>query len=151
MTLMHYNTHTRRARRDLRRIRLRYLLISATTFCINIYSDEQWLSHFGFRSSAIGTICNVLGWMSGLTARSGYRCDAITAICVVLKRPTVSRLPLWRDVLKKLRAFSNCDCASPCGPRWASTAVAALRSKISQVLEKRMRFFYQQQTWRESE
>ena len=109
MKLMHYNDQTRRARIDLRRIRLRSLHISATKFNINVYSDEQCLSHFRFRSSEIGTISNVLGWTSGLTARSGYRCDAITASCIVLKR--LSFPTRWRDLecIFGMRSSALCE------------------------------------------
>lgn len=98
-----------RARRDVGHIRLRSRHISTMRFNLNAYSEEQSLSEFRFRKSEIGTVCGVLSWGGGPTARSGYSCEAITATCIVLKR--LSFPTRWRDLetVFGMRASALCE------------------------------------------
>jgi len=76
----------KRTRQDVRKINLRSLQVSSATFNLNSYSDHDALSEFRFRTREIGRIAEVMGWHGGLTKRSRYRCDNITACCIVLRK-----------------------------------------------------------------
>jgi len=71
---------------DLKKINLRTRTTKGITFNVNIYNEASCLRDFRFRSSEIPVICSLFNWDHGKTARSRYRCDPITASCIVLRR-----------------------------------------------------------------
>ena len=86
----------KRSRRDILRIRIRSLYISCNSFNLNMYSDEWSLRDFRFQVKHIGRISACMGWISGKTERNGYKCDPITAYCIVLLK--LASPCRWKDV-----------------------------------------------------
>ena len=72
--------------KDVNRLRMRKETITGTTFNLNIFSEEQCLTDFRFRKSDIGRVASNIGWNIDRTNRNRYRCDAIVAFCVMMKR-----------------------------------------------------------------
>ena len=74
----------RRAQHDINNFYLRSRQISTTSFNLNIYSDEHALPGFRFRTSEIDRVRDVISW-SEIPTCNRYRCDSITATCILLK------------------------------------------------------------------
>ena len=60
--------------------------ISSNYFNLNMYSDEWSLRDFRFQVKHIARISACMGWISGKTERNCYKCDPITACCIVLRK-----------------------------------------------------------------
>lgn len=86
---------SRKARHDVRRIRLRSLQMKTHYFNLNAFSNEQALRDFRFRVCDIPTISDVTGW-AGKTKRNRYRCDPLTAFCIILRK--LFSTCRWKDV-----------------------------------------------------
>lgn len=95
MLLMCYK-RLREARRDLKKMEVRASQISSAIFNLNTYSEEEAFRLFRFRRRDIGKIVQLCGWAGGRTKRSGYDVDAVTAVCVVLRK--LSYPTRWKDV-----------------------------------------------------
>ena len=93
--LLHLNESLERSKHDVRLITMRSRHISGITFNLNMFSDERALAEFRFRRSEISQVRDVLAW-SGLPTRNRYRCNSMTATCIVLKR--LSFPTRWRDL-----------------------------------------------------
>jgi hypothetical protein len=88
----------RRARMNLDLLQLCSLSISEASFNLNAYEDATALRNFRFRVHEIGRLMmDFMGWsLRVLTSRNRYRCDATTAICIVLRR--LATHFRWEDV-----------------------------------------------------
>ena len=94
--LLHYTRQMQLLFNDVSRLSERSLTISSTTFNLHILSERQSLSLFRFRKAEIGIFANFMGWKAWKTELNRYRCDLITATCIVLRR--LSSPCRWRDV-----------------------------------------------------
>ena len=65
---------------------LRTRTIASNSFNLNCYSDQDAFHEFRFRVTEIPKISSCIGWHGNPTKRSRYRCDAITACCIVLRK-----------------------------------------------------------------
>ena len=97
----------RRTQHDINIFCLRSRQISTTSFNLNIYSDEHALSEFRFRASEIGKIRDIISW-SGIPTRNRYRCDSITATCILPKR--MSFPTRWKDLQTTFGMRSSALC-----------------------------------------
>lgn len=86
----------RRARKDLKKMSVRSIKISMTTFKLNRFCEEECFHLFRFRAREIGKIVQLCNWTTGKTRRSGYVADVTTAVCVVLRK--LSYPTRWRDI-----------------------------------------------------
>ena len=84
------------ARRDVHKINMRSRNVSAASFNLNRFSEHECLQLFRFRSRDIRKVAFLVEWSSGKTKHSRYRCDPITAWCVVLRK--LSTPCRWFDV-----------------------------------------------------
>ena len=84
------------AQRDVHKINMRSRNVSAASFNLNRFSEHECLHRFRFRSREIQKVASLMEWTSGKKKRSRYRCDPITACCVVLRR--LSTPCRWFDV-----------------------------------------------------
>ena len=85
VTLLSLNRYLRE-RHNLRLQLHRARFTSTNSFNLNSFSDGQCLTDFRFLKSDIGKISVLSGWKTGLTRHNKYRCDPITAICILLRR-----------------------------------------------------------------
>ena len=81
---------------DKARLCTRSIKISTTNFNLNIFGEQDSLSLFRFRKAEIATVADVFGWTLCRKIRNHYRCDVITARCIVLRR--LASPCRWRDV-----------------------------------------------------
>ena len=84
------------AQRDVHKINMRSQNVSAASLNLNRFSEHECLQLFRFRSREIPKVVSLMEWTSGKTKRSRYRCDPITACCVVLRK--MSTPCRWFDV-----------------------------------------------------
>ena len=70
--------------------------ISSNSLNLNMYSDEWSLRDFRFQVKYIGRISACMGGISGKTERNGYKCDPITACCIVLRK--LASPCRWKDI-----------------------------------------------------
>lgn len=80
-----YSRRWRRAAIDQRKFLTRRREIRHTSFNFNIFSTEESLRLFRFRPHELGAVAGVAGF-NGRTTNRRYRCDGITAACIVLRR-----------------------------------------------------------------
>lgn len=80
-----YLLRCRDLKRDMRKVTTRRRHIFITHFNINIFSTEESLRLFRFRPHEIGKVAEVMDFR-GQTVRRRYRCDRVTAACIVLRR-----------------------------------------------------------------
>ena len=64
----------------------RNVAISSMTFNLNTYSDLRCLQEFRFRLKEISQISDSIGCHAGNTRRSAFKCGAVTATCILLRR-----------------------------------------------------------------
>ena len=81
---------------DTARLYTRSIKIYVTNFNLNIFSEQTSLALFRLSKAEIGTVADVFVWTSCRTIRNCYRCDVITATCIVLCR--LACPCTWRDV-----------------------------------------------------
>lgn len=82
--------------------------ISANTFNINAFDDAYCVTNYRFKLRDIGVIRDLINWPGGRTKRNGYKCDSITATCIVLRRLAA---PIrWVDIEKEFSMFSSQLC-----------------------------------------
>ena len=94
--LLHGTRQMQLLSKDVCRLCERYLTISSTTFNLNILSEEQSLSLFRFRKAEIRIIADFMRCKAYRTEQNRYRLYLITAVCIVLWRP--SSPSRWRGV-----------------------------------------------------
>lgn len=75
----------KKQRSDLRRAERRQRAVRQIHFNLNIFSTELSLRLFRFRPSELGRVSTIVSF-SGVTKRRRYRCDPITATCIMLRR-----------------------------------------------------------------
>lgn len=92
--------------KDRARLCARSSTISSTYFNLNIFSEQESLSLFRFRKHEIGRVADTLGWTVCRTTRNRYKCDVITAACIVLRR--MASPCRWRDVEFLFGMHSSC-------------------------------------------
>lgn len=80
---------------DLDRAERRVAHISASSFNFNILSEQQCFIDLRFRRADVPKISSIINW-EGPTSRNRYKCDALTATCVFLRR--LSYPCRWRDL-----------------------------------------------------
>ena len=81
---------------DIEKINILSRNVSAASFNQNRFSEQESLQLFRFRSREIPIVASLMEWTSSKTKRSRYRCDPITACCVVLRK--LSTPCRWFDV-----------------------------------------------------
>ena len=74
------------ARKEVQQFYRRSRHVSATRFNLNVYSEEQAFLSFRFRPCDNPRIAQAMSWNSGKTKRNRYRCDPLTACCIVLRK-----------------------------------------------------------------
>lgn len=84
------------ARHDVYKINMRSRIVSAASFNLSIFSAQECLQLFRFRSKEIPKVAALMEWTSGKSNLSRYRCDPITAGCLVLRN--LSTPCRWFDV-----------------------------------------------------
>lgn len=72
-------------KRDMRKLTTRRMHIFLTNFNLNIFSTEESLRLFRFRPHELGKVSDVMDFR-GQTVSRRYRCDRVTACCIVLRR-----------------------------------------------------------------
>lgn len=77
--------NVRRSGRDYAKAERRIAHISSVTSNFNALSEEQCLANLRFRPAHIPQIVRIINW-EGPTARCGYTCDPVTAVCIFLRR-----------------------------------------------------------------
>jgi len=77
---------SRRVRRDLLKLTLRTRHITSCRLILNIYSERTSVTDFRFKVAEIALVSNAMGWNSGKTRRSRYKCPPMTATCIFLRR-----------------------------------------------------------------
>lgn len=85
-----------RARRDVIKIKMRSRAIRLNYFNLNIYSNESCMGNFRFRIQDIGKVSSTMNWNKSKSERNGYRCDPITASCIVFRR--LAAPCRWKDI-----------------------------------------------------
>lgn len=60
--------------------------IHAIYFNLNALSEHECVSRYRFQKAHMGLIVQAVGWKAGITKRNRYRCDPLTATCVVLRK-----------------------------------------------------------------
>lgn len=86
LVVRHFYRQLKKVKYDLHKMKARKRYISTTTFNLNIFSEEQSLKEFRFRTTEIGTVADLIGFTIGKTTRKNYFCNDITAACIVLRR-----------------------------------------------------------------
>lgn len=76
----------RRARRDVRLLTLRSRHIAVCSFNLTFYSNNEPLKRFKFQIKDIPRSVDAMNVMMERTRRNSYRCDSVTASCIVLRR-----------------------------------------------------------------
>lgn len=74
-----------RAKRDLKKLRIRRRAVRETYFNVNIFSTEEALRLFRFRPVDIPRVVRVIDF-EGVTDSRGYRCHPLTATCIMMRR-----------------------------------------------------------------
>ena len=64
---------------------LRSVNITHTTFNIDALGDEECYRQFRFQDKDLLNIASIIGW-SGSTERNRYKCEPLTAACILLRR-----------------------------------------------------------------
>ena len=59
--------------------------VMKTVFDFENISEEECYRQYRFKKADIKTTEELLGW-EGVTKRNGYRCDSLTATCILLRR-----------------------------------------------------------------
>lgn len=62
----------------------------------SVSSNETCGLEFRFTRAEIPTVCNIVGWISGVIERKRYASDSITATCVLLRR--LAYPSCWADL-----------------------------------------------------
>lgn len=62
--------------------------VRSVHFNLNMYSEEQSVNEFCFRTFEVGRIAQLIGFTGAQTERSGYYCNDIKVACVVMCRLT---------------------------------------------------------------
>lgn len=90
-TLKHYTMEAaKNCTNDTNQTFRHFRNITAITFNLNQYSEQQCLIDFCFKRAVIPNISALCGWQG----RNRYNCDALTTICVILCRHAYQRR--WR-------------------------------------------------------
>lgn len=119
---------------NIARHRLRRMHVQTSIFNLNSFSDHQCLVDFRFKREDIGMLCELFDW-PGISSRSEYRCNPITAMCVFLHRlATTSR---WFDLEKKFGLFTS----QLCELFWEHVELCV--EKYGKTLEMKPNFFRQ--------
>jgi hypothetical protein len=80
----------------IQKLRLRSMHISSASFNLNSWDNERSLRDFRFRLEEIPRIAEEIGWNRSRSDRNKYRCDSITATCIILRR--LASPCRWRDI-----------------------------------------------------
>lgn len=81
---------------DIKLLTRRSRHVHQVYFNLNILSELECVSKFRFEKRDIGTVVDGINWYEGVTKRSRYRCDPVTATCVVLRK--LAAPVRWFDV-----------------------------------------------------
>lgn len=92
---------------EMRRLLERTRHVCGIQFNLNYLSDQECLVDFRFKKTEVGRIANMIGW-TGKTERNGYRCDMISASCIMFQR--LSNASRWSDLEKRFGLFSSQMC-----------------------------------------
>lgn len=91
-------------RRHIVRIRARSARISAKEFNLSAYDERRCLRDFRFLSAEItGRLVPFFAWDRESTTRNSYRCNALLATCVVLRR--LASPSRWEDLAEEFGKY----------------------------------------------
>lgn len=84
-----------RHRNEIRSLKQRSRIISATNFNLNSLSEQECLENYRFKKRDVAYIAEKIGW-DGRTQRNIYRLDPLTATCIMLHK--LGSSARWADL-----------------------------------------------------
>jgi hypothetical protein len=84
----------------IQKLRLPSMHISNTSYNHNSWDNKRFLRDFRFRLEEIHHIAQEIGWNRSRSDRNKYRCDSMTATCIILRRRDQATMDQFSEVLR---------------------------------------------------